>query len=201
VATIEAVRVAAPWAAWRDCGFTVAGSEAVIGSVRLRFEGGDGGITGWSLRDSAAVEVDGLETELSEEASARPGVHPNGAERIDHIVVLTPDLARTNAALEAAGLSLRRIREPSEPGPPVRQGFFRLGEVILEVVENPKAGAGPARFWGLTLCVSDLDACAGLLGGRLGQVRDAVQPGRRIATVRGEAGLGVPVALITEEAR
>jgi hypothetical protein len=31
----------------------------------------------------------------------------------------------------------------------------------------------------------------------LGDIRDAVQPGRRIATVRREAGLGVPVALMT----
>jgi hypothetical protein len=35
------------------------------------------------------------------------------------------------------------------------------------------------------------------MGEKLGEVHDAVQPGRRIATVRREAGLGVPVALIT----
>jgi hypothetical protein len=100
------------------------------------------------------------------------------------------------SSLEAAGLDLRRIREPDEPGPPVRQGFFRLGEVILEVAEGP--GRGPARFWGITFAVRDLDVCAALLGDRLGEVHDAVQPGRRIATVRREAGLGLPVALITE---
>jgi hypothetical protein len=31
-------------------------------------------------------------------------------------------------------------------------------------------------------------------------VKDAVQPGRRIATVRKQAGLGLPVALITPTA-
>jgi hypothetical protein len=148
-----------------------------------------------------ATDLDGLSTELSEAAAPEPASHPNGALRIDHIVVFTPELGRTSAALEGAGLSLRRIREPDEPGPPARQAFFRLGEVILEVVEAPQVGEGPARFWGLTLCVSDIDACAGLLGDRLGEVRDAVQPGRRIATVRSEAGLGVPVALISEERR
>jgi len=30
-------------------------------------------------------------------------------------------------------------------------------------------------------------------------VKDAVQPGRRIATVRNEASLGLPVALISAE--
>jgi len=47
------------------------------------------------------------------------------------------------------------------------------------------------------LAVADLDACAELLGERLGSIRDAVQPGRRIATVRKSAGLGLPVALIS----
>ncbi len=73
--------------------------------------------------------------------------------------------------------------------------------MILEVVEAPQAKERGARFWGLTLCVSDIDAWAELLGERLGEVRDAVQPGRRIATVRREAGLGLPVALISEEPR
>jgi hypothetical protein len=45
--------------------------------------------------------------------------------------------------------------------------------------------------------VADLDAAAERLGDRLGRARDAVQRGRRIATVRPEAGLGPPVALIT----
>jgi len=199
--TIEAVRLAAPAEAWRECGFAIDGSEAAVGSVRLRFEGGDGGIVGWRLQGAAGSDLDGLPTELNEEAPPQPASHPIGALRIDHIVVFTPELARTNAALEGAGLSLRRVREPEEPGPPARQAFFRLGEVILEVVEAPQAGDGSARFWGLTLCVADLDACAALLGERLGEVRGAVQPGRRIATVRREAGLSLPVALISEEPR
>jgi hypothetical protein len=72
--------------------------------------------------------------------------------------------------------------------------------VILEVVEHSRVEPGPARFWGITFAVADLDACAELLGERLGSIRDAVQPGRRIATVRESAGLGLPVALITARA-
>jgi hypothetical protein len=45
--------------------------------------------------------------------------------------------------------------------------------------------------------VTDLDAAAARLGDGLGTPRDAVQPGRRIATARGAAGLGVPLALMT----
>jgi hypothetical protein len=35
------------------------------------------------------------------------------------------------------------------------------------------------------------------LGDRVGEVRDAIQPGRRIATLRRSAGLSLPVALMT----
>ena len=111
--------------------------------------------------------------------------------------MLTPDLERTTAALEGVGLERRRVREVETDDGPLRQGFFRLGEVILEVVAHPNVEAGPARFWGITFAVADLDAAAELLGDRLGTIRDAVQPGRRIATVRRSAGLGLPVALIS----
>ena len=198
---------------------------AAVGTVRLRFEAGEGGraaagegnragygggIVGWTLRGAATADLDGLPTEVGRHRWSGAFVphsdtnaphqlrrHPNGVTKVDHLVVTTPELRRTVSAFEAAGIDLRRVREPHEPGPPVRQAFFRLGEVILEVAENPEAGPGPARFWGITFRVDDIDACARMLGERLGEVRDAVQPGRRIATVRRRAGLGLPVALIT----
>jgi hypothetical protein len=73
--------------------------------------------------------------------------------------------------------------------------------VILEVVEHARVEPGPARFWGITFAVGDLDEAARTLGDRLGSIRDAVQPGRRIATIRREAELGLPVALISAEDR
>jgi hypothetical protein len=65
---------------------------------------------------------------------------------------------------------------------------------VVEVVEAD--GRAP-RLWGLVVVVADLDAAAEALGDRLGAVKDAVQPGRRIATVRREAGLSTPLALMT----
>jgi hypothetical protein len=199
--TIDEILVAAPAAAWESCGFAITAGVATVGTIRIRFLGGEGGgsgIAGWTLRGAESDELDGLPTELSAApVAAPPAAHPNGALRVDHLVVFTPELKRTVAAFEGAGAPLRRVREPDEPGPPVRQAFFRLGEAIVEVVENVNMEAGPARFWGVTLRVDDLDACAELLGERLGEVHDAVQPGRRIATIRRDAGLGVPVALIT----
>ena len=76
--------------------------------------------------------------------------------------------------------------------------ILTLGPVILEVVARAgEAGEGPASLWGFTVVVEDLDALAARLGDRLGPVKDAVQPGRRIATVRREAGLGVPLAFMS----
>jgi predicted RNA-binding protein with TRAM domain len=124
-------------------------------------------------------------------AAARPRQR---ATLIDHVVLATPDLARTEAALAGLGLERRRLREAGD----LLQAFYRLGPVILEVVARVgEAGDGPASLWGFTVVVEDLDALAARLGDRLGRVTDAVQPGRRIATVRREAGLGVPLAFMS----
>jgi hypothetical protein len=192
---IEQLTLGADPGAWSDAGFAVGEAGAMAGTVRLDFGPGKG-VLGWRLGETED-EVDGLPVAPPKDGEATGAVHPNGVTYIDHLVVLTPDLERTTAALEGVGLGRRRVREVETDDGPLRQGFFRLGEVILEVVAHPNVEAGPARFWGITFTVADLDAAAELLGDRLGTIRDAVQPGRRIATVRRSAGLGLPVALIS----
>lgn len=166
--------------------------------MRLAFGEGSG-IQGWTLEGANSAQLDGLPTTVGAAGDPPAVRHRNGVTRIDHLVVFTPDLERTTAALEAAGIERRRVREADTGEGVLRQGFFRLGEVILEVVEHAKIPSGPASFWGITFAVEDLDATAELLGERLGSIREAVQPGRRIATVRKQAGLGLPVAMISEE--
>ena len=191
--------------AWRAVGFDVDGAACAVGSVRLRFVGSGErrGIVEWSLRGFSSRELDGLPTVASESPPAAGAAHPNGVESIDHLVVMTPDLDRTAEAMRGAGFDFRRLREGPTPGGSVRQAFFRMGEVILEVVEAPDGTklaadpAGPARLWGISFLVPDLDATAAALGDLLGTPRDAVQPGRRIATLRREAGLGPAVAFMT----
>ena len=152
-------------------------------------------------------DLDGLATMSSERPPpAAAPAHPNGIVAIDHVVAISPDLDRTVAVLRGAGLDLRRVREQPTPAGAPRQAFFRLGATILEVVQEPaeaSARAGgdrPAFFWGLALLVPDLEATVAGLGDRVGEIRDAVQPGRRIATLRRSAGLAVPVALISPTA-
>jgi hypothetical protein len=198
--------VAASAAAWRDAGFRVENDVCQAGSVRVRLvgEGRTRGIVSWSVRGLAGGDLDGLPTERSEAPLLEPAPpHPNGSMSVDHVVAFSPDLDRTLTALQAAGLELRRLREGPTPGGSERQGFFRMGESVLEVVEAPEGSGirsdptGPARLWGLAFLVESLETTAAMLGDRLGEPRDAVQPGRRIATVRGSAGLGAAVAFMT----
>ena len=72
------------------------------------------------------------------------GTHPNGATRIDDVVVMTPDFDRRAAALRRAGMPLRRTREA--PGW-IRQGFRRIGPAIIEIVQAPDLEPGNAWFW------------------------------------------------------
>ncbi len=203
--TIDELVIADEPEAWRALGFAVDGDTAEVGSVRLRFEGrGERrGIVRWHVRGARSLELDGLDTHASERPPVAGGEHPNGVVSIDHVVVLTPDLDRTAEVLRGSGFDFRRLREGPTPGGSVRQAFFRMGDVILELVHAPEGTSvardadGPARLWGISFLVRDMDRTAAALGERLGAPRDAVQPGRRIATLRPEAGLGPAVAFMT----
>jgi hypothetical protein len=208
--SIDELTVADVPAAWSVLGFELDGDVCVIGEVRIRLAGPDAGkgLTGWSLREVDGVELDGLATTRSDRQSPSQRLaHPNGVTSLDHVVAITPALERTVAALQGAGLDLRRIREEPTPAGAPRQAFFRLGATILEVVQEPaeaiERGGGvdrPAFFWGLAFIAPDLEATVAGLGDRVSEVRAAVQPGRRIATLRRSAGLALPVALITPPA-
>jgi hypothetical protein len=191
VPSIHALEIADEPAAWSAAGFDVEDGVCRVSRVTLRLTGRDArrGIVEWTLGSDAAGDA--------------AGSHPNGVVRIDHVVMLTPDLDRTVADLEAHGFDLRRTREGPTPGGSTRQAFFRAGEPILEVVLAPEGmsvardPSGPARLWGLAFGVEDLEHTARSLGDLLATPRDAVQPGRRIATLRGEAGLGPAIAFMS----
>ncbi|HYG96908.1 MAG TPA: hypothetical protein VD741_07335 [Solirubrobacterales bacterium] len=204
--TLDELIVADAPERWRDCGFSVEGDACLLGETRIRFAPAEGrrGLSGWSLRGVGSTDLDGLPTAVSDRPPpvAAPE-HPNGVTGLDHVVAISSDLDRTVAALVAAGLDLRRVREEPTPAGAPRQAFFRLGSVILEAVQEPPeateraGGDRPAFFWGLAFKAPDLELTVAYLGDRVGDVRPAVQPGRRIATLRRSAGLSGPVALIT----
>jgi hypothetical protein len=224
--TIDELTIADDPASWAALGFEVEDASAQIGSVWLRFTGAAPasavsepepgaparyapGIVGWTLRGLVGAELDGLPTTLSARPVPQPApAHSNGVVAIDHVVAASPDLDRSIAALEAAGMDLRRVREQPTPAGAPRQAFFRLGREILELIQEPDAVIErvggrdhPARFWGLALLVDDIDGCAEQLAGMISEVRPAVQPGRRIASVRRSAGLALPLALMSRDER
>jgi hypothetical protein len=209
--TIDEITLSGDPSRWAALGFTIAENAICLGDVTLRF-GEDpqgGGILSWSLRDIASTALDGLPTTRSTRppasaAEADTHQHAGGVIAIDHIVAMSPHLERTVSALQAAGLDLRRLREEPTPAGAPRQAFFRLGHEILEVIQVPDemlAHAGgrdrPARFWGLALLAEDLERAVAAFGSSVGEIKSAVQPGRRIATVARSAGLSLPVALMS----
>ncbi len=164
--------------AWEALGFHVEDGVVALGEERVQLTGRGGGILEVTAPGVTADDPDGLALRNGPLHPGEPFAHANGAFAVDHVVVLTGSLDRTVAALQHAGLDLRR----RDAG----MAFLRLGSYILEVVER---GGDPARFWGLVVVVDDPGAVPGA-----GPVRDAVQPGRRIATVK---GLGTELAVMS----
>ena len=169
VPTIAELLMAGDESRWRAAGFAVDAEAAVqIGTVALRIDGDADsvpGITAWTLRGAEhRSDIDGLATAW---AAGDPG--------------------------DPAALAKLDTSEFGGDGTPVRQAFFRMAEVILELVA---VADGPTRFWGLTFVASDLGRTLEWLGDGISEPRAAVQPGRQIATVRASLGLGLPVAVM-----
>ena len=119
---------------------------------------------------------------------------PIGCIGVDHVVWRTNDLDATcDDITRLTGAPRKRVRDA---GNGVTQGFHRAGSVIIEVV----AGGAPVEvpaLWGFVVNVADLNAVCNHVGPDvMGQPKNAVQQGRRIATARAMAGLGVPFALM-----
>ena len=193
---------------WERLGLAIVDGTVPLFGTGIRFDPDAApGIVRWALSglaadaaadpDAGPIDIDGLVTDVVDPARPVLVEHPNGAIGLDHVVVTTNELERTCTAIETAtGAPLRRVREVGE----VRQGFHRVGGggLIVEVVERAGLPVAPAWFWGLVINVEDLDLAAERIGpDGIGAVTAAVQPGRKIATVRAELGLGVPVALMT----
>jgi hypothetical protein len=199
---------AAPAATSDDGAAPAATSDDGAAPAATSDQGTGTGIVAWSLRglpsDDSVHDIDGIPTTSSgEEFRAEPLTHPNGVTSIDHVVLLSPDLRRTVTSLAAVGADPRRERDGELGGRPIRQIFFRLGEVIVEAVGSPDtASEGPSTLWGMTYVVADIDATASFFGDRTAPVKDAVQPGRRITTLRHqEFGMSVRSAFMSAHVR
>lgn len=161
-------------AAWAALGFAVTDGVVRLGAGRLALDGAGGGLRAMAPADTG-------------EDAGGPA-HPNGAFELDHVVLLTPSLdAGVASVVDLGGEERRRVTLHAP------MAFVRLAGVIVEVVQR----GDEQRLWGLVATVPDL---AGL-GDAVGEARDAVQPGRRIATARPRPGLETAVAFMTPRVR
>ena len=201
--------------AWTKMGFHVdANNQVVLGDFLVKLGGtaeshpAPFGLPAWAFQGVPAgrtllgVPTFALsESQLEEARRAlrQAGGHPNTAVGVDHLVIFgkTKQLVLAEAARD--GLELRREREL---GGDKSQLFFRPGQgTILEVLAGADLPDKAASFalWGLTLVVQDIEAAKRLLGEEgASKIREAVQRGRRILTVRSAfAGSKVNIALMT----
>jgi hypothetical protein len=190
--------------AWRAAGFTVDGDTTGVGAIDVHLIGRSDakGVRGWTWSDLPGTgPIDGMETEIADPARSVPIQHLNGSTIVDHVVVVTPQLDRTIAAFAERSVEVRRVRDTDQYGPPFRQVFFRGGETIIELIgptEPAEDDDRPAHFYGLAFTVADLDATAIQLGDGMSSIKDAVQPGRRIATLRHRNyDISVPIAFMS----
>jgi hypothetical protein len=190
-------------AAWSAAGFTLEDDHLDVGDLRILLAGRDvgAGIGSWSFEPAWTQPIDGLTTtQAAPSAAARttPTSHPNGVTLLDHLVVATPDVERTTGALGAAGIEPRRTIVGARGDAEVLYRFFLLGTCVLELIgpaaaPEPARADEPARFAGLAFTTTTIDE----LGELAGEPRPAIQPGRRIATLRREIGVSVPLAFLT----
>lgn len=186
--------------AWQALGFKVEDGNLDLGGIRIRLDDEEQegtGILSWSLRGVNAMgSIDGLPSPVPRVLRPPPfATHPNGATGLDHVVIATPDFDRTADAFRRAGMPLKRTRDAGE----MRQGFRRMGSAIVELVYSPRLNGDDTHFWGLTVVAISLEDLAERLGDQLGEIKAAVQPGRRIATLRRTDGVSPRLAFMSPE--
>lgn len=180
-------------------------ARTAIGDVTIELVGSDDdrGIVAWRFDDLQQLEadhrIDGVPTLAAVDEEPLGLTHDNLVSHLDHVVMFTPDLQRTVGALENAGFEVRRVRDIPGTEPLRQQVFFWAGSTIIELVGPAEpTGDAPATLWGLAVTCDDLDLAHERLGGKLGTPKPAVQPGRRIATLRTrDIGISTAIAFMT----
>jgi catechol 2,3-dioxygenase-like lactoylglutathione lyase family enzyme len=184
-----------------------------VGEVESR-DSASGATLHWKRTRAATDLTRGVRTFFLELAGERPRSATISAAPIlglDHVVVSTEDSERAAALYGARlGLDMALDRSHQDWG---QLMFFRCGDLIVEVVRRPVAGADKAqdklqgkfqdksqdkfqdksqdksqdKLWGLSWRVADIDATRARLladGIDVSEVRTGRKPGTRVMTVR-----------------
>ena len=167
---------------------------------------GSGATLSWKRTRAATEMTRGVRMFFLELAKERPHSAATAAAPIlalDHVVVSTEDPERAAALFGARlGLDMALDRSHQEWG---QLMFFRCGDLIVEVVRRPVAGADQNRdkLWGLSWRVADIDATRARLvaaGIDVSEVRAGRKAGTRVMSVRSGA-CGIHTLLLERTAR
>jgi catechol 2,3-dioxygenase-like lactoylglutathione lyase family enzyme len=156
-------------------------------------DSGLGATLRWKRTRAATDLTRGVRMFFLELAEERPRSAATAAAPIlalDHIVVSTEDPERAAALYGARlGLDMALDRSHQEWG---QLMLFRSGNLIVELVKRPVAGADQThdKLWGLSWRVADIDATRVRLlaaGIDVSEVRAGRKPGTRVVSVRNGA--------------
>jgi len=165
-----------------------------------------GGTLSWTRTRAATDTTRGVRMFFLELAQERPHSAATAAAPIlglDHVVVSTEDPERAAALYGARlGLDMALDRSHQDWG---QLMFFRCGDLIVEVVRRPVAGADQThdKLWGLSWRVADIDATRARLaaaGLDVSEVRIGRKPGTRVVSVR-DGACGIHTLLLERTAR
>jgi catechol 2,3-dioxygenase-like lactoylglutathione lyase family enzyme len=165
-----------------------------------------GGTLSWKRIRAATDTTRGVRMFFLELAQERPHSAATAAAPIlglDHVVISTEDPERAAALYGARlGLDMALDRSHQDWG---QLMFFRCGDLIVEVVCRPVAGADQThdKLWGLSWRVADIDATRARLvaaGLDVSEVRIGRKPGTRVLSVR-DGTCGIHTLLVERTAR
>ena len=167
---------------WAGAGFNMNDRIVSLTDVDIIFDQGSGGLVawGWQGLPEAVTSICGIPA-FEYNKKSEPVKHPNGCISVDHVVLHSNDAEFVKAEFAKLQLHPRAVRDDIYPG--LTQIFYRPGQgTVIEVVVNkdfPKA-----FLWGATVVVTDIDVAKNLLKENASEPKKAVQPGRKIMTVR-----------------
>lgn len=173
--------------------------------------GEDGAVRRWrntmtpraESRDLAIIATETLKgSDELKPAPLRAGIaEAEAISALDHIVVMTSN-AEACKTLFGAQLGVRLALDHSKPEWGVRQLFFRLGGVTIEVVQSLEKDKTPEKdfFWGLAWKAGSIVAVRDRLlreKADVSDIRVGRKKGTEVATIR-KPTCGVPTLLIGE---
>ena len=167
---------------------------------------GSGRILRWKRTRVATELTRGVRMfflQLAEDRPLSPVTAAAPILALDHVVVSTEDPERAAALYGARlGLDMALDRSHQDWG---QLMFFRCGDLIVEVVKRPVAGAdhNHDKLWGLSWRVADIEATRARLlaaGIDVSEVRAGRRPGTRVISVR-DGTCGIHTLLLERTAK